>query len=473
MATLTLVLAVGGVLGCGAGPSADEVGAAVPVVAAERRTLEVRAEAAGLLEPILLVEVKSKASGEVLALHVETGDRVERDELLVEIDPRDVRNQLAQAQADLAVAEATMSTAEAQYERANELRKASVIAEQELEAAALERANARAQLVKAETNLQLAQERMGDVTIQAPIRGTILSKTIEIGQIIASAGSDVSGGTTLFVMADLSEMQVRTMVDETDVGRIQPGQTAQVAVEAYPGRTFVGQVLKIEPQAVVEENVTMFPVLIRLDNDQRLLKPGMNSEVEIEITRRENVVAVPSAAVALMDNAAEVALALGLDDPSLGGARGGRRGPGGGTAAAETGAAPAEQAVALADNGAAAAVDHANDNGAGSGDGASADDGTRPADNGGSTMSHADMSGADPTAVPARRAAGMVFVAGPNGPEPRRVVLGMSDWEYTEIVDGLEPGEQVYIVSVALLQQQQREFTERVSERAGGVLPGS
>lgn len=472
-AALTLVLAAGAMIGCGADAPAEER-TAIPLVTAERRTLEVRAEAAGLLEPILRVEVKSRASGAVLALHVETGDEVERGELLAEIDPRDVRNALAQAEADLEVAEATLATATSQYERAQELNEANVITEQELEAAALEQANARAQVVKARTNLELAEVSMGDVTIRAPIDGMILSDSVEVGQIIVSAGSNVSGGTTLLVMADLNEMQVRTLVDETDIGRLTPGQTARVAVEAYPGRTFIGEVRKIEPQAVVEENVTMFPVLVRLNNDQGLLKPGMNAEVEIEIGRREDVVAVPSTAVALASNAAEVALALGLDESSItaafGGTDEGWDGAGRG--------APAEQQATLADNGGAAEGERAD------GDRGTGEDGGMDNDRSGNNEQGALA--ADPGrarrqgvgagagfAGSAGGTAGIVFVATPTGPEPRRVVLGMSDWEYTEIVEGLEPGEQVYTATVALLQQQQNEFADRIRERAGGIVPGS
>ncbi|MBX6365712.1 MAG: efflux RND transporter periplasmic adaptor subunit, partial [Gemmatimonadetes bacterium] len=313
-----LVPALGfGVGGCGAA-APSKAGAGAPETAVvERRTLDVKAEASGTVQPIVVVEVKSKASGEVLALHAETGDEVKRGTLLAEIDPRDVRNGLAQAEADLEVARVRLQTAIEQKKRSQELRKSNVITEQEFEAAALDEANARAALVKAQTNLELAQQRMGDVTIGAPIDGTIIEKTVERGQIIASASQTVSGGTTLFKMADLSTMQVRALVDETDIGRVQPGQITRVSVEAFPGRTFIGAVEKIEPQAVVDQNVTMFPVLIRLDNAERLLKPGMNAEVEIQVARRENALVVPNDAVLNPRDAVGVGKALGLSEEDV------------------------------------------------------------------------------------------------------------------------------------------------------------
>src|SRR5690625_7030189 len=137
--------------------------------------------------------------------------------------------------------------------------------------------------------------------------------------------------TTLLEMADLSQMHVRTLVDEVDVGKIVPGLSARVTVSAYPNRVFVGEVLKIEPQAVVEQNVTMFPVLIQLDNRDGLLKPGMNAEIAVEIARREGVVTVPNAAVVSMRDATPAGLVLGLPAetlrPELGGGRMRARGP--------------------------------------------------------------------------------------------------------------------------------------------------
>ena len=107
-------------------------------------------------------------------------------------------------------------------------------------------------------------------------------------------------------------VQVRTLVDETDIGKIQPGQRATVTVDAYPNRPFQGAVLKIEPQAQTEQNVTMFPVLVRIDNKEGLLRPGMNAEVEIHVGRRDSVLAVPNAALRTQRDVGSAAQVLGL-----------------------------------------------------------------------------------------------------------------------------------------------------------------
>ncbi len=238
-----------------------------------------------------------------------------------------MQNALDQAAADLESAEVQLSTAGANRGRMEELRQSNAVTQQEYESAVQQAASARAAVVRAQTNLQLARERRSDVTIRAPIRGTIITDNVEPGQIIASATGNVSGGSVLFTMADLSEMQVRTLVDETDIGQIHPGQDARVTVEAYSGRTFRGQVYKIEPQAVVEQNVTTFPVLVRLSNPEDLLKPGMNAEVAVQIASRAGALVVPNGAVVGLRDAAAAATALGLDPAALEGALRPRRGP--------------------------------------------------------------------------------------------------------------------------------------------------
>jgi HlyD family secretion protein len=428
-----LVAALAGVAmtGCSQRGESKEAMAAPPNLAkVERQDLEIRAEASGQIEPIRMVEVKSKVSGELIRINFETGDEVRQGELIATVDPRDVRNALAQMEADLELARARVETAKSQRRRAEELAKGGLLSTQDLENTRLEETNANAQLVKARTNLQLAQEKMGDVTIRAPITGTIIEKGAEQGQIIASASANVSGGTTLVKMADLATVQARALVDEVDIGRIHAGQETTVEVEAYPGRAFRGSVTKIEPQAVVEQNVTMFPVLIKLPNPERLLKPGMNAEVSIRVADRAGVVAVPNGAVVSMRDAPSAGAVLGLEEQavraSLAKLRQEREG--------RQGAGPA------------------------GGGGPGLDRGERGERAGGS---RGDVR------------PGVVFVKGAKGPEPKMVLFGLSDWDNTEVVRGLEPGTEVYLISVARLQQQQEQFSNRMRERAGGGMFGS
>lgn len=472
--------AAAGLTACGESAALD-AGTGAEHASVSVRSLEILVEATGELEPIRIVEVKSKASGEVLAMHVETGEVVERGALLAEVDPRDVRNAYAQAEADLEVARARLAVAESRSRRTAGLQEANVATEQELEAALLEEANARAQLVKAEVALQLARERLGDVTIRAPLSGTVIQRDVEAGQIIASASQNISGGTTLLLMADLSEMQVRTLVDETDIGRINPGQAAVVSVDAFPDRTFQGQILKIEPRAVIEQNVTMFPVLIHLDNREGLLKPGMTAQVRVEIARRENVVAVPNSAIVATRDMAAAAQLLGLDEEAVRTAMRPRPAAPAANGAGETGEAEA----ALAQDGGAptpeecmAAFQRMREEG---GPGSLGEEDRarlqqcREAMGGGRVMARsAGMGGGARTVsrFTAEARPALVFVQGANGVEPRRVVLGVSDWDHTEVIEGLEPGERVILMSIARMQQQQQQMMDRVRQRTN-IFPST
>ncbi|NJD11763.1 MAG: efflux RND transporter periplasmic adaptor subunit [Gemmatimonadetes bacterium] len=523
---------------CGKGSADEAATPASEVATIGRASLTITAEASGQVEPIREVEVKSTASGEILALHVETGMTVPQGTLLAEVDPRDVRNSLAQAEADLTVAEQRATTAAEQRKRTQELRDANVVTAQELESAVLEQANARASIIKAQTNLQLARERMNDVQIRAPIAGTVISKSVEQGTIIASASQNISGGTTLMQMADLATMQVRALVDETDIGKIQPGMSTRVSVEAYPERTFRGSLYKIEPQAVVEQNVTMFPVLVRLDNPEGLLKPGMNADIAVEIAQRENALVVPNAAIVATADATAAGEVLGLSEESVqnslrgggngggapgedqavqGGGGAGQRpaaageqnapaGPGGQPAAPQAGGqqpgAPAELARAGGQPGAGAPGAQGAPTAQAGGDDAKRQECqqlmTRIRESGGfQNLSEADRTkmrdcrsvlgfgqrggngggmggfGGQRSRNPDDRAV-VVFLLGEQGPEARRILVGLNDFDNSEVISGLKDGDKVILISVARLQAQQEEMNQRIRERAGasGVLSG-
>ena len=289
----------------------------IPTAAIERRDIIVDASATGAVEPINVVEVKSKASGQITQMPVETGTMVKPGDLIVQLDTRDVKNQYDQTLADVRAAEARLQVSEAQKKRSDDLFAARIVTAQEHETAALDYANAQAQLVRARTNLDIAQQRLEDATVRAPIAGTVIEKTVSLGQVITSGTSSLGGGTTLIKMADLNQVRVRALVTEADIGTISPGLIATVTVDAYPDRPFRGAVEKIEPQAVVQSSVTMFPVLVTLSNIEGLLKPGMNGEVSILIDRRDDVLAVPNDAIRNMREAATAATALGLNPDSV------------------------------------------------------------------------------------------------------------------------------------------------------------
>ena len=282
------------------------------LVPVSSRDINVDVTAAGSVEPIMTVEVRSKASGEIFELHVEVGDAVRAGALLLRVDPRVPEAQLRQAVADSVLAQAQYETAQSQLRRTEALHESQSITEVEFEDARLAVASARASLVRAARSLEDARISAEDTEVRAPLTGVVIDKRVEEGTVITSA-TGASAGSVLMQMANLDTVQFRSLVDETDIGRIEPGLQVTIRVDAYPNRPFRGRVLKIEPQAEVTSNVTMFPVLVRIANEEGLLRPGMNGEVEISIGRRRGAVAVPNNALRTMRDFMSAASVLELD----------------------------------------------------------------------------------------------------------------------------------------------------------------
>ncbi len=438
---------------------------AVPV---ERRDISVSALASGTIQPDTTVEVKSKASGEILQVLAETGQLVKRGAPLVRVDPRNARNSLAQAEANLDVAKAQLTNATSQKNRSDELYKSQSITEQEHEQSVLAFADAKSAVVNARVAVDNAKIQLEDTDVRAPITGTVIEKDVERGTVIASATNNVSGGTTLLKMADLNLVQVRTLVDETDIGKIKVDLPTSITVDAYPNRPFDGVVLKIEPQAVTEQNVTMFPVLVRIDNRAGLLRPGMNADVEIHVGRRDSVLAVPNAALRTQRDVGSAASVLGLAPDQVN----------------KELAAQQASVVSPADS----TGDSARLSSAG-GRSARGDSTGRF-----SRRPQGDSSGALQRRVPligdsirarmrmqgggGRRGQGLstryiVFAKRNGAIQPVWIRTGLTDMDYTEVLSGLEPGDSVLLLPSASLVQSQTDMKERMNRMTGGgAVPG-
>jgi HlyD family secretion protein len=311
IALITIMVAACGQRG--ASPAAQQYDTAK----VEKRPLVLTVEAAGVIEPVRTVEIKSKASGEILELGADTGDTVKRGALLARIDPRTPRNRLDQAAAQLNAAQARSTNARSQLERGNKLLGNAWINQADYDKLVLDAATAASEVVTARIAVDNARIALDDTEVRAPSEGTILYKKVERGQVISSPTMDVGGGTLLMTMADLSRVQARVRVDETDLGKIAPGMPAKITVASFPGKRFSGTIEKIEPQAVVEQNVTLFPVLISLANEERLLRPGMNVDVRFEVARRDDVLTVPVTALRTERDIDTSASITGLDAAAI------------------------------------------------------------------------------------------------------------------------------------------------------------
>jgi len=199
---------------------------------------------------------------------VETGTHVNPGDLIVQIDTRDVQNRYDQSKAQLDAAQAKLAVTESDKKRNEEMFKARVITPQEFENVAVQWETAKSAVVTATTNLDIAKLALEDATVKAPVVAP--SSTRPFLSHSAGRSQRVSERRHDHREDGRSHRRARSaLFNESDIGNVHPGQAVNVTVDAYPDRRFAGVVEKIEPQAVVQQNVTMFPVLVNLETARR------------------------------------------------------------------------------------------------------------------------------------------------------------------------------------------------------------
>jgi HlyD family secretion protein len=327
----------------------------------ERGPLRMLVSSTGKVVSNLDVDIKCKASGEIIKLPRDVSDPVRKGELLIQLDPAEMQRLVDQAQASLAASQArlinakesltvaqqnlqtdkrrsdaALKAAEANAEdvqtKADRLKDlltkklasqeeygtaqtATVQATASLEQARVkieelktqERAHeqlrqqiriAEAQVKNDLTALDLARERLNDTKVYSPIDGIVTVRNVQIGQIISSGISNVGGGTTALTVSDLSRIFSLASVDEADIGKVAMGQPAEITVDAFPGKRFAGQVERIAIRGVNVSNVVTFEVKIEVTSkDKGLLRPEMTANVDIIAAARDSVLLVPSDAI--------------------------------------------------------------------------------------------------------------------------------------------------------------------------------
>ena len=316
--------------------------------------ISVNISATGVVEPNFKVEVKSKASGEVLSFPMLEGDKIKKGTLLLQLDKSDEKRNVDKAQADLSSATAKLRKAETaltlqktkyetdlktsqsevqsaitnlkdsedKFKRQIDLFKQKVVSQESLDSAqTLYKVNQQ-NLIQAESQFQAAKDSIHDITMKenevelvnteviraritleeveerleeteifAPITGVIIEKLVEEGQIIASGISNVNGGTALTTIADMSRLFIIADIDETDIGSIKIGHKVTITADAFSDRKFKGLVKRIAPQGLVENSITIFKVKIEvLGKGRKILKPMMSANIDIVTEHVENTV---------------------------------------------------------------------------------------------------------------------------------------------------------------------------------------
>lgn len=284
------------------------------------------ASASGKIEPEVQVEVKSRVSGQVIEVLVKEGDQVEAGQLLARLDPVDAERQLASSKvaksraiADVQAAKASLAMAELDTQNSEvtsrvakqsaELGLGSAdaartaehnrrVAGSNVELRRAQLAAAQGALAAAELDVQDAQLRLKETSIFAPIAGTILDVAVEKGTLVSSALTNVSGGTVMMTLADLSDLRIIASVDEAQISRVQVGQRVDINVDTYGDRTFQGEVERVSPLGVDTSSVITFDVEIAVvDEAASLLRSGMSADIEIVTAEQKDVLLVPLVAI--------------------------------------------------------------------------------------------------------------------------------------------------------------------------------
>src|SRR2546425_200146 len=307
------------------------------IATVERGTMVRSVVATGKVEPITKVEIKSKANGIIKLLDVDVDSAVNAGDVLVELDKDQLMAAQRGAEANLEAARASFEAAEAQlkkniveaegpdaefarraFDRAKNLFAQSLIAQSALDdahslvdvAENRKRAaqsqlvvsqakvtEARAQVAQAKAAADRATEDVANATIRAPIRGTVLTRDVELGSPVSSILNLGANATLVMTLGNIDQVFVRGKVDEADIGRVRLGQPARIRVETFKDKTFNGKVTQISPMGVEKDNVTNFEVRVSIDNPGKELKANMTANAEIVLEEHADALIVPESAV--------------------------------------------------------------------------------------------------------------------------------------------------------------------------------
>jgi HlyD family secretion protein len=260
----------------------------------ERGDLQVSVTATGTLQALVTVQVGTQVSGPIASIHADFNTEVKKGEVIARLDTTLLHAALEDARSNLARVAAQERQAAEELKRTQALFDRALISQAELDQAMAAAQVAKANLSSARSQVERARINLRYAIITSPIDGIVLSRAVDVGQTVAASFNT----PTLFTIAgDLRQMEVKAAVDEADIGRVKAGQKATFTVDAYPEAEFEGTVQQVRLEPKVEQNVVTYDVVIRVPNPDKKLMPGMTANLTIAVTRKEDVMLVPSAAL--------------------------------------------------------------------------------------------------------------------------------------------------------------------------------
>lgn len=250
--------------------------------------------ASGQLSPLINVQVGSQVSGNILKLFADYNSLVKSNQVVAQLDPAISQAAVHQAEGDLANANAVLELQQVEAKRSKALFDNKLISNSDYDSALASLHQAEAQVKIKQAAVARAQLDLDHCTIYAPVDGIVISRNVDVGQTVAAS----MNAPVLFQIAnDLANMQIDANVSEADVGPVEVGQHVNFTVEAYPDRTFIGNVVQIRNSASNVQNVVTYDTVIGVTNADFKLKPGMTATVSIVTAQRTNVLRIPNVAL--------------------------------------------------------------------------------------------------------------------------------------------------------------------------------
>jgi HlyD family secretion protein len=343
----------------------------IQTVSVVRQSLPIQVSANGTIKPERSINISPKNAGVLKRLLVDVGDTVAQGQIIAYMDDSSLQGQLtqargqlasaeaslqkavagnrsqdiAQAQAQLDAAQATLQQDELTFRQNQQLYASGALSQRDFEnsrasrdgaqaqvrqaqqALALQQAGsrpedisqARAEVISAQGNLQNIQEQINDRVIRAPFQGLVIRKYADPGAFVTptTAASSENSATSSSILSLASTNQVVANVAETNIAQMQLGQKAIIKADAYPGKTFEGRIVEIAPQSTVTQNVTSFEVKASIADPQKLLRSGMNVDVEFKVGQLENALVIPTVAIVRQQSGTGVFVARADQPPTF------------------------------------------------------------------------------------------------------------------------------------------------------------
>jgi HlyD family secretion protein len=259
--------------------------------------------ATGTIQALKTVEVGTQVSGVISKIYVDFNSHVTKGQLLAEIDRVPLLVSLENAQASLDDAKAEVDFQTSNYNRIKSLFGNNIVAQTDIDQATYTYSKSLAGYKTAMANYSRAKVNLDYASIHSPIDGVVLNRSVDEGQTVASSFNT----PTLFSIAnDLTQMQVEANIDEADIGQIKQGQEVEFSVDAFPDLNFQGEVTQIRLQPVSTSNVITYTVIVKAENPEKKLMPGMTANITVIIEKNDSALIIPSKALRYKPDSAEL-----------------------------------------------------------------------------------------------------------------------------------------------------------------------